>query len=138
MIKEMEDRNARKFSPGFRLSAVDCAILAAGVCGAIFTPKEIAIVAATAVGHFFLFCNVFRMSRRPELIWATVFVILSALTLIQEFPGWPITVGSSFAIAVALIALETRKPSYHGVGWQRLNPNLPQWWAARNTRPSYT
>lgn len=33
------------------------------------------------VGHFFLFCNVFRIARASELIWAGTFVVLSACTL---------------------------------------------------------
>jgi hypothetical protein len=121
---------ARTFSPGFRLSPLDVVILAGGVAGAVFVPKEIAIVAATAVGHFFLFCNVFRMSRKPELIWAATFTTLAATTLFHGAPGWTATVSISFCLALALIALETRKPSYHGLGWRRLNPGLPDWWAA--------
>ena len=44
------------------------------------------------------------------------------------------------AIPVALIARELnvhrssiyreRKPSYHGIGWQRINPRLRAWWGS--------
>jgi hypothetical protein len=122
---------ARAFSPGFRLSVLDVVILAAGVALAVFAPNPFAIVAATAVGHFFLFCNVFRMSRRPELIWAATFTLLSAATLFSGVPGWPATVALSFALAAVLIALEMKQPRYHGVGWRRVNPALPEWWKAR-------
>jgi hypothetical protein len=30
-----------------------------------------------------------------------------------------------------VVIVEMRKPSYHGVGWQRINPGLPAWWDAR-------
>jgi hypothetical protein len=30
-----------------------------------------------------------------------------------------------------LVIFEMRKPSYHGVFWRRVNPNLRQWWEAR-------
>jgi hypothetical protein len=128
--------NGTKFSPGFRLSLVDAAILAAGASTAMFAPRPLSIVVGTVVGHFFLFCNVFRMSRKPELVWATTFVLLAAATIAQSLPGWPWTVGISVAMAGMLIALEMRKPSYHGVGWQTVNPRLPQWWAARFFVPS--
>ena len=119
------------FSPGFRLSALDALILAGGVAAAIFAPNPFAIIAATAIGHFFLFCNVFRMSRRPELIWAATFTLLSAATLFFGLPGWPATAALSFALAAILIARETRQPYYHGIAWRRLNPRLPEWWQSR-------
>lgn len=129
---------ARAFAPGFRLSVVDAVLLGIGVGAAVFAPRPISLVAATAIGHFFLFCNVFRMSRKPELIWAAVFVVLAGTTMKQGYPGWGVTIGAVVTLAVILIALETRKPSYHGIGWQKLNPDLPRWWAARNSgkRPS--
>jgi len=122
----------RPFSPGFRLSILDSAILVAGIGVALFAPKDVAIVAGMAVGHFFFFCNVFRMSRKPELIWASVFVLLSASTLRSGVPPWPVTMGTAITLAIVLIAFETRKSSYHGVGWRKLNPNLPEWWRSRN------
>lgn len=124
---------ARAFSPGFRLSALDAIILAAGLAAAFLAPNPFALVIATAVGHFFLFCNVFRMSRRPELIWAATFVLLSAATLFFRLPGWPATVALSFTLAAVLIARETRQPRYHGIAWRRLNPRLPEWWQSRQT-----
>jgi hypothetical protein len=126
--------NAPQFSPGFRLSLVDGLILAAGISAAVFAPHPINVVVGTAVGHFFLFCNVFRMSRPPELVWACTFMLLSGTTLLADAPGWWATVSISFGLAVVLIALETRKPRYHGVGWRRLNPQLPEWWRARTER----
>jgi hypothetical protein len=125
---------ARAFSPGFRISLLDTTIFAAGICAALFAPRELAFIVATAVGHFFLFCNVFRMSRKPELIWAGTFTLLSAATLLSGTPPWPATVVLSFLLAAILIGLEMRKPRYHGVAWQKLNPRLPEWWKARQTQ----
>jgi hypothetical protein len=106
-------------------------ILAAGASGAAFAPHPFNVVAGTAVGHFFLFCNVFRMSRPPELLWAFTFTVLSGATLRTGGPGWLATVTVSVALAVVLIGLETRKPRYHGVGWKKLNPRLPDWWRSQ-------
>lgn len=123
--------NEREFLPGFRISLLDGTILVAGVCALWFAPREMAVITGTAVGHFFLFCNVFRMSRKPELIWAGMFTLLSAATLLWGVPPWPATVAVSILLAAILIALEMKKPRYHGIGWQRLNPQLPDWWKAQ-------
>jgi len=32
-------------------------------------------------------------------------------------------------VTVAVVVVEMCKPSYHGVGWQRINPRLREWWA---------
>ena len=29
---------------------------------------------------------------------------------------------------INLAAIQMRRPSYHGVGWQKLNPRFPEWW----------
>ena len=93
------------------------------------------MVIAFVVGHLFLFCNVFRISRKPELVWASLFVLLAVFTVLTENPGWMITFVVSFLVAVVLINQETKKPSYHGVGWQMLNPGLLEWWdKQRKTR----
>ena len=34
-------------------------------------------------------------------------------------------------LAVVLIAREMKRPSYHGVGWRNINPDLPKWWKSR-------
>jgi hypothetical protein len=124
----------RTFAPGFRISVVDTLIIAGGVGAAIFAPCDLAVIAGTAVGHFFLFCNVFRMSRVPELIWAGAFVCLAAATINFHTPPWPGTVAIAFTLAAILIGREMRQPWYHGIGWQRLNPQLPVWWKAQTER----
>jgi len=121
-----------KFSPGFRLSALDVGVLAVGAVAAAAT-ASIAPSWAVAIGlpvvHFFLFCNVFRISRPLELLWAGVFLILAASTVTWGAPGWFATVIVSACVTVAVVVAEMCKPSYHGVGWQRINPRLVEWWA---------
>jgi uncharacterized protein YqgC (DUF456 family) len=90
-------------------------------------------VLAFVLAHFFLFCNVIRMAPSLELIWAAVFVVLAAATIAFETPGWLVTALVSLFVTTAVVVVEMRKPSYHGVGWQRINPALPAWWATRAT-----
>lgn len=127
----------RDFTPGFRLSAQDVVVLALGLAGTWALSLHVAwwagLIVGFVVGHFFLFCNVFRISRAAELLWAAVFVMLSGATLITEHPGWPVTIPVSLLLTVALVVLEMRKPSYHGIAWQRINPLLHTWWEATMT-----
>jgi hypothetical protein len=126
-----------EFRPGFRFSAFDAFLLILGALGSWFAwPRTwwAGFVIAFVVGHFFLFCNVFRISRGLELTWAAVFIILTRFTIVTEQPAWATTVLLSLAVTVLVICLECRKPSYHGIGWSRINPNLRQWWDATMAR----
>lgn len=122
-----------RFEPGFRASASDLCAIAAAIVGATALypsfPAASLIIAVTTF-HFFLFCNVFRIRRRPELIWAGGFLLLSYATIRFGSPDWPATIAAAFSLATGLIMRETRHPSYHGIGWKRLNPRLETWWNA--------
>lgn len=123
--------NETKFNPGFRLSVFDALVLITGAGASIYFASEmwqISFVIGFAVAHFFFFCNVFRIQRKSELIWAACFIILTSATIMTGFPGWSLTAILSLSLSTYLIAKETRKPYYHGIAWQRLNPELPVWW----------
>ena len=83
------------------------------------------------IAHFFLFCNVLRMRRLYELIWAALFVLLASLSIAVKTPIWPGTIMIMLAVTVLLAVLQMRQPSYHGIFWRQINPGLPQWWAER-------
>ena len=123
------------FKPGFRISAFDIVILCAGIIGSGVL-AEMIWWAGFAVGfvvfQFFLFCNVFRISRAAELVWAAVFVALAGATIITEFPGWIAAIVASIALSSCLIWRETKREDYHGICWKRFNPNLPERWKARH------
>jgi len=131
--------NHPEFKPGFRFSVFDALLLVAGAWGARFFWSQtwwLGFVIAFVVGHFFLFCNVFRISRGLELIWAFVFIVLTRLTLANGLLTWPVTVALSLSVTLIVVGIELRKPSYHGIAWHRVNPTLPQWWAAFIAPPS--
>lgn len=122
---------APKFAPGARLSALDVGVI-------VFTAVAAAYLSsitwwwgaglAFVVAHFFLFCNIVRMARPLELVWATVFTGLAAMTILTSSPSPASTAALSLMVTLVVVALELRKPSYHGIGWQTINPNLPNWW----------
>jgi len=122
-----------EFAPGFRLSVRDVIVLVFGVGSSIAIGKNFwpaSFIIAFAVGHFFLFCNVFRISRRLELIWTGIFIGLAIGKIFTQIPGWPVTIVISVGATVSVIVAETRKPSYHGIFWRQINPRLRDWWDA--------
>lgn len=130
-----------RFSPGFRFSKLDAAVLFFGsytaldlyaVPQALGSGTDINVAAALALPiiAFFLFCNAFRVSRPLELAWAALYVALMVATIRYQLLDWWLSVTLSIVALATVIYAQTRKPSYHGVGWQRINPNLPSWWKA--------
>ena len=84
----------------------------------------LSLIILFVVLHFFLFCNVFRIRRKPELIWAATFIANCALWLVfGEFNLTWIALTQS-VITICLILFEVRLPYYHGVFAKRINPKL--------------
>jgi len=122
-----------EFKPGFRIDAIDASALAVAGIAALFAGRIEGWMGFTiifATGHFFLFCKVCRVRRSLELAWAAVFVSGAGATILVGEPGWPATAAGSLCLTVVVIAVQMRQPSYHGIGWRRINPDLPAWWEA--------
>jgi len=122
----------RKFQPGFRLSTLDVIVLVVGAVASAYSmtvDRWFGVAIAFVVLHFFLFCNVLRMSRVLELIWAGIFAALAIASISFDLLSWATVFAISSAVTVIVAVVEARRPSYHGVGWQKLNPRLPEWWA---------
>lgn len=122
------------FAPGFQLSVLDVVVLVLAVIGTYVLGRYswwAGLIILFVVGHFFLFCNVFRIARKSELIWAGTFEVLTASTIFWNIPGWIITITSSLLLTTLLVVLEMRKPGYHGIFWQRINPRLHAYWNAK-------
>lgn len=122
--------NEPVFDPGFRLSLFDVVVLVFGALAA-FATGWIGLVIIFVVLHMFLFCNVCRIARSRELLWAAVFVLLAGYTILHNTPGWAATFVISTVMSGVLVFIEMRKPSYHGIGWRWINPRLPTWWKGR-------
>jgi len=123
------------FQPGFRLSAFDVVVLVAGGAASAYTmsaDRWLGVAIAFVVLHFFLFCNLLRMSRPLERLWAGSFLLLSAGAGSLGLWSWPVALAASLGVTATVALIELRRPSYHGVGWRTLNPALPDWWRARH------
>lgn len=81
--------------------------------------------------HFFLFCNVFRIRRKAELIWGGLFLLNCVAWLaagrILLFPLF----GTQLLPTVIIIAIELRAPCYHGIFARRINPRIEDYLAGR-------
>ena len=139
-----KDTNAQSvgqaaFAPGFRIDAKDVVVLIIGAVSSVYVLRLdgfLALVIAFAVGHFFLFCNVLRMARHLELIWAMVFVLLCASTIALGQPEPATSVGGVLLTTLLVTVLQLRSPSYHGIAWRRVNPGLVAWWERRRHDPT--
>lgn len=123
-----------KFDPGFRLSKTDVGVITISLIGAsaLFQhSKFLCFSVLFVVTHFFLFCNIIRMSRLSELIWASVFICGVSLSLTIGEPPIYTSIGCSLIVTIILAALEIQKPSYHGAFWKKLNPDLETWFVNR-------
>lgn len=128
--------NAVVFNPGFRLSILDIGVLMVGSLGAWFlraVEVDLSYMLIFVVGHFFYFCNIVRMSRMPELIWASCFVVITGFGVSNAVVSLTQSFLISFAITIILTILELRKPSYHGVLWSKVNPDLKEWFESKRT-----
>jgi hypothetical protein len=115
------------------MSVVDGVVIVVGIVAAVclwFTAWWLGFMVAFVVGHFFVFCNIFRVARPLELAWSGVFIVLMYCTVMFGRPTWAVAIGCSLLATVVVIGLEMRKPSYHGVLWERINPGLREWWEA--------
>ena len=130
-------RRTLKFQPGFRLSEMDVGIVMLGICSSVLLARldeRLGVASLFVLAHFFLFCNVLRMSRPLELIWAVLFVLLAGSTFYFGLPPWHYTLIAMLVVTLILAFVQILQPSYHGVVWRKFNPNLKQWWDAREGR----
>lgn len=117
--------NAIRTETGMRFSFSDFVVLVVAIFGAWQLFKfghPLWWIVVAVVGHFFLFCNVFRVRRTFELWWAGVFVVnVSACFAFGKIDWWP-AMGFQLPVTIIVICLELRSSSYHGIGARWINP----------------
>ena len=110
---------------GFRFSVTDAVVIAVGVAATWFlwdALGDVGLLPAVVVFHFFLFCNVFRIRRRYELIWAGAFVVNLLAWQAAEAFAWRNVLLAQTPLTAILIVAEMRGGRYHGVAWRWINP----------------
>jgi len=114
--------------PGFRCSFTDVLVLIIAPLATWWLWPQLGAMAAVilfAVGHFFLFCNVFRVHRNKELLWAGAAIINVGIWTIAGQWWWPGILLAQSPLTLAVITWEISSPGYHGIGWNPLKKSLP-------------
>ena len=88
-------------------------------------------VLVVTAAHFFLFCNVFRIVRRRELIWAGLFILNISVWVWTDNLTWTHVLLCQLPITVWFVIADMLAPSYHGVFANRLNPRLNEYLEGR-------
>ena len=92
--------------------------------------REFARLVGFVVGHFFLFCNIFRIHRKYELAWAAVFLANVACGIIGEAWGPVDAMLMQAPLTVVLVVAEMFSSRYHGLGCSFINPRQVAEWNA--------
>lgn len=94
-----------------------------------------ALVAPFVLGHFFLFCNIFRIRRSLELIWAGSFLLQAFLWLfLGPIPDFSSIALTQLPITAGVIAYEVKSSRYHGIFSDRINPMLDRYLEQRRSK----
>jgi hypothetical protein len=78
---------------------------------------KMSILFPVVLGHFFLFCNVFRIPRKPELWWSAVFVVNVGVWLSLSLFTWPKVLLTQSPITLLFITMAIFGRDYHGIGY---------------------
>jgi hypothetical protein len=112
---------------GFRFSNTDAVVLIATAIASVWLAvNDVPLwwMLPLVVGHFFLFCNVFRVRRSYELIWGLILLINCACWLLNQHFNWQPVVLAQLPFTAAAISFEMRSSAYHGIFAHRINPSL--------------
>jgi hypothetical protein len=123
----MCEQHQRKRTWGFRFSPTDAVVsVLFGAAVAVLHQfgSSLSWIAAILAGHFFLFCNVFRVVRKREFIWAATFVANVGLWLSLGGLDWVNVLACQLPISAGVIAWELKAARYHGIFADRLNARL--------------
>lgn len=110
---------------GFRCSWSDLVVLAACIPLTWWVWRTIGIMAGVipfAVGHFFLFCNVFRIQRNREIVWAVLAVMQVTAWTLANALDWRWVLVVQTPITIVIIWLEMCGEKYHGICARHINP----------------
>jgi len=110
-MREQEER-AQGRLPGFRCWWGDRLVILVCVAATWLLWKplgRLSLVLPVTLGHFFLFCNVFRVRRRHEMVWAAVFVANVAFWLLAGELCWLPVLALQTPLTVLLIVLDRRR-----------------------------
>ena len=108
-------------SCGFRISGLDAIVLLLVVVATVVSYSWLGVMAwlfVIVAGHFFLFCNIFRIQRFFELIWAGLFVLNVSMWFVMDAFDWWWVLAVQSPVTILFIVMSFLKQDYHGVFWR--------------------
>ena len=129
-LKPQPHRMKQQPTHGFRISWLDGGVLALGSLLTFWLHRiahPLWWLVGMVLGHFFLFCNVFLVWQRWELIWAAIFVINVAAHLVIGGLGGASVLLWQLPVTMLIIGLQIRSPYYHGIFAQHWNTRLSEY-----------
>lgn len=111
---------------GFRINLVDILFILLLILSSFYIYHEVNgmgyyFLLPLYIGFtFFLFCNLFRLRTKDEMLW-TLFFLISTLTTMQFFENnWVLyTILFSFSFQSILIMRHFRSEGYRGIWYKR-------------------
>lgn len=110
---------------GFRFSAMDAVVIAATVPAtwALWAAiGEMGFLLPVVLGHFFLFCNIFRVPRQAELAWGGLFTVNVCLLFYFDLFLWWRAILFQSPATLLVITIAMLRRDYHGLGWSKIRP----------------
>ena len=92
---------------------IDVAVILLGAVAGILAYAaigDVGLFIPYVVAHFFLFCNVFRIRRPPELVWAFAFLLNCGLWALWGDASVYGICASQLLVSLCVIAIEVREP----------------------------
>jgi len=112
---------------GFQFSWPDAGVvLVCGIVTVLLWPYlgQMSLLFPIALGHFFLFCNVFRIFRKYEYVWAAVFVLNFSMWLLLGCFSWGLVMVVQTPFTLTLIIFQMRSRWYYGVYARIINKSI--------------
>jgi hypothetical protein len=106
---------------GFRLWVSDAVILGVGLPASWVAWRflgEPALLLPMVLGHFFLFCNVFRVERWVELTWASLLLLNAAAWAISGKLTFPRLFLAQLPFTLAALLSAPLMSGYRGIGYR--------------------
>lgn len=107
---------------GFRLSLRDVVFIALILVAAvvIYVVTEMLVVALIPVhlcAVFFLFCNVFRVRTRQELVWVVTYLASAVVAIFYDLPFWSVVLSVTMPVLIGVTIWAVMTGGYRGVGF---------------------
>lgn len=110
----------RKSEPGFRISPSDfvfilLVIVASAVLYVALASSLIAFIPLHLCAVFFLFCNVFRIRTRQELLWVCSYIASAVYSIATGADFWFAVLGVTTPMIAVAVAWAVMSGGYKGI-----------------------